>query len=68
MESILGRIRRGERFEHYETVRVAKNGTRIDASLSVSPVKDSFGRIVGAASSERRRVAEQSSLNGERPC
>jgi len=61
MEAILGRIRKGERVEHYETIRVAKNGRRIDVSLSVSPVKDSTGRIIGAAKiardiSERRRA------------
>ena len=49
METILGRIRRGERVEHYETVRVSKSGRRIPVSLSVSPVKDSRGRIIGAA-------------------
>jgi len=64
MESILGRIRLGERVEHYETVRVAKNGRRIDVSLSVSPVKDSAGRIIGAAKiardiRERRRAESE---------
>jgi PAS domain S-box-containing protein len=64
MEAILGRIRRGERVEHYETVRIAKNGRRIDVSLSVSPVKDSTGRIIGAAKiardiSERRRAESE---------
>ncbi len=49
MESILGRIRRGERVEHYETVRLSKTGRKIAVSLSVSPVKDAVGRIVGAA-------------------
>jgi PAS domain S-box-containing protein len=49
MEAILGRIRRGERVDHYETVRVSKEGRKIAVSLSVSPVKDSSGRIVGAA-------------------
>ncbi len=49
MESILGRIRRGERVDHYETVRLSKTGRKIAVSLSVSPVKDAFGRIVGAA-------------------
>ncbi len=49
MESILGRIRRGERVDHYETVRVSKTGRKISVSLSVSPVKDASGRIVGAA-------------------
>ena len=61
MESILERIRRGERVEHYETVRLTRDGQRIDVSLSVSPVKDSAGRIVGAAKiaraiGERRRA------------
>jgi PAS domain S-box-containing protein len=46
---ILPRIRRGERIDHYETVRIAKNGRRIDVSLSVSPVRDEQGRIVGAS-------------------
>ena len=49
MESILGRIRRGERVDHYETIRVAKDGRKVAVSLSVSPVKDASGRIVGAA-------------------
>jgi len=49
MESILGRIRRGERVDHYETVRVSKTGRKISVSLSVSPVKDASGRVVGAA-------------------
>jgi PAS domain S-box-containing protein len=48
-DSILSRIRRGERIEHYETVRLHKDGRRLDVSLSVSPVKDSTGKIVGAA-------------------
>ncbi len=60
MEAILGRIRRGERVAHYETVRVSKTGRKIPVSLSVSPVRDASGRVVGAAKiardiSERRR-------------
>jgi PAS domain S-box-containing protein len=46
---ILGRIRRGERMEHYETVRQHKDGTLVDISLSVSPVMDAGGRVVGAS-------------------
>jgi PAS domain S-box-containing protein len=46
---ILGRIRRGERLEHYETVRVTKSGQRLDISLTISPVRDAHGRIVGAS-------------------
>src|SRR5207237_1366352 len=46
---ILARIRRGERVDHYETVRQRKDGTLINVSLTVSPIKDAGGRIVGAA-------------------
>jgi PAS domain S-box-containing protein len=46
---ILGRLRRGERIDHYETVRRRKDGTLIDISLTVSPIKDAHGKIVGAA-------------------
>ncbi|HKS37446.1 MAG TPA: PAS domain S-box protein [Verrucomicrobiae bacterium] len=45
---ILERLRRGERIEHYETVRRRKNGTLLDVSLSISPVKDSDDKIIGA--------------------
>ena len=41
---ILGRIRRGEPIEHFETVRVTKDGRLIDISLTVSPVRDGAGR------------------------
>jgi PAS domain S-box-containing protein len=46
---ILERIRRGETVEHYETVRCQKNGTRMNISLTVSPLKDGDGRVVGAS-------------------
>jgi two-component system, chemotaxis family, CheB/CheR fusion protein len=46
---ILGRIRRGERMEHYETVRLRKDGSLIDISLSVSPIRDAGGKIIGAS-------------------
>jgi PAS domain S-box-containing protein len=46
---ILDRLRSGERIEHYETIRMAKNGRRLDISLSVSPLRDADGRIVGAS-------------------
>ncbi len=48
-EDILARIARGERVEHYETVRVQKDGTRVDVSLTLSPVKDAEGRVIGAS-------------------
>lgn len=60
---ILDRIRRGERVEHFETQRVRKDGTRVHVSLSVSPIKDASGEIIGAAKiardiTERKRSEE----------
>ncbi len=49
LPTILRRIRSGERIEHYETVRVRKDGKRIHLSISVSPVHDASGQIIGAA-------------------
>ena len=46
---IIARLLKGERVDHYETVRVRKDGTRIDVSLSVSPIRNASGTIVGAA-------------------
>jgi PAS domain S-box-containing protein len=48
-EEILARLRRGERFEHFETVRVTKDGRQLDVSLTISPIKDASGRVVGAS-------------------
>ncbi|HEX7900301.1 MAG TPA: PAS domain S-box protein [Planctomycetota bacterium] len=48
-EMILARLRRGERVLHYETRRRAKDGRILDVSLSVSPIQDRQGRIVGAS-------------------
>ncbi|HXT17622.1 MAG TPA: ATP-binding protein [Gemmatimonadaceae bacterium] len=46
---IVARLSRGERIDHFETVRMRKDGTLIDVSLSVSPIRDDQGNIVGAA-------------------
>ena len=48
-QEILARIRGGERVDHFETVRVTKQGRRLDISLTVSPIRDSAGRIIGAS-------------------
>jgi PAS domain S-box-containing protein len=60
---ILERIRRGERVTPYETVRRRKDGSLIDISLTVSPVRDSAGRVVGASKIARditeRKQAQQ---------
>jgi PAS domain S-box-containing protein len=50
---ILARLRRGESVEHLETVRVRKDGQRIDVSLTISPIRDETGRIVGASKAAR---------------
>jgi PAS domain S-box-containing protein len=47
--SILSRLRSGERLEHFETVRITKDGRRIDVSLTVSPLRDASGRVFGAS-------------------
>ena len=64
---ILDRIRRGERIDHYDTVRRRKDGSLIDISLTISPLKDADGRIIGASKiardiTERKRAQEQQKL------
>jgi PAS domain S-box-containing protein len=56
--AIVKRIISGERVEHFETIRVRKDGTPIDVSLTISPVRDSHGKIVGA-SKIARDITEQ---------
>jgi PAS domain S-box-containing protein len=60
---IIERIKRGESVDHYDTVRLGKDGTRVDVSLTVSPVKNAAGRIVGASKIARditkRKRAEE---------
>src|SRR5215216_2971060 len=56
--AILARLRAGERIEHYETIRVRKDGTQIDISLTVSPIVGPNGQIVGA-SKIARDITEQ---------
>ena len=55
---ILQRVRHGERVDHFDTIRVTKDGRRIAISLTVSPVRDSKGTIVGA-SKVARDVSER---------
>ena len=60
---ILARLCRGERIDHFETQRVTKNGETVDVSLTVSPIRDARGTIVGASKvardiRERRRMEE----------
>jgi PAS domain S-box-containing protein len=65
--AILSRIRSGERVDHYETVRRRKDGSLIDISLTVSPLRDAAGKVIGASKvardiTDRRRAAEQRDL------
>ena len=61
---ILERLHAGDRIDHYETVRQRKDGTLVDISLTVSPLKDRSGRIIGASKiardiSQRKRTERQ---------
>jgi PAS domain S-box-containing protein len=61
---ILEQLKRGERVDHFETIRMHKDGTLLDISLTISPLKDSAGRVVGASKvardiTERKRVQAQ---------
>ena len=67
---ILARVRRGERIDHYETIRLRKDGSLLDISLTISPIKNKNGEIIGASKiarditervqHERRRTAQYS--------
>jgi PAS domain S-box-containing protein len=65
MALILEKIRCGERVDHFETVRLKKSGERVPVSLTVSPIKDAAGRIVGA-SKIARDITERKKLEAER--
>jgi PAS domain S-box-containing protein len=61
---ILKRLRNGERIEHFETIRAAKDGQRLNISLTVSPVRDAHGRITGASKiardvTDRKRIESE---------
>ncbi|MCC6679034.1 MAG: PAS domain S-box protein [Phycisphaerales bacterium] len=57
-DEIIARIHRGERLRSFETVRIAKDGRPVDVSLTVSPVRDSFGEVIGV-SKVLRDIGEQ---------
>ena len=67
---ILSKLRRGERVEHYETVRVRKDGGLLDVTLTVSPIRDAEGKVVGASKilrdvTEQKRAQEKLRENAE---
>ena len=62
--AILDRIRKGEHITHFETVRVRKNGEHLDVSVTVSPIKDGAGKVLGA-STIKRDITDQKLRNEE---
>jgi PAS domain S-box-containing protein len=64
LPGLMARLRRGERIDHYETQRIRKDGTRVRVSLTISPVRNGSGEIVGASAiardtGDRQRLEEQ---------
>ena len=64
---ILGQLKQGKRIEHFETVRLTKDGRRVNLSLTVSPVRDNSGKLIGASKvgrdvTERKRAEETRQL------
>jgi PAS domain S-box-containing protein len=62
--AIIERLKRGERVDHYQTVRVRKDGQKIDISLTISPIRNSLGQIIGASKiardiTEHKRLQEE---------
>ncbi len=64
LRRLLDRVRRGERIQHFETERVRKDGSRFEVSLSVSPIRDARGQVIGSSAiardiTDRKRAQEQ---------
>jgi PAS domain S-box-containing protein len=62
--AILARLRRGERMDHFETVRLTKDGRLIDVSVTISPVRDAHGHVIGV-SKIARDITEQKQIQRE---
>jgi PAS domain S-box-containing protein len=69
-DEILRKLAAGQRLEHYETTRVTKAGKRIEVSLTISPIKDSGGRVIGSSKIARditaRKQMERSLIQSEK--
>jgi PAS domain S-box-containing protein len=64
-DEVLARLRRGERIDHFETVRITKDRRLLDVSITVSPIRDATGRVVGA-SKIGRDITERKEVERER--
>jgi PAS domain S-box-containing protein len=68
-QTILARLSRGERIDHFDTIRVRKDGTKLDISLTISPLRDSTNKIIGASKIARdvthRKQAEKALRESE---
>ena len=67
-DEILARLRRGDYIEHYETIRLTKDGRLLEVSLSISPIRDASGRIIGASKIVRDISARQAGGGGAGRC
>src|SRR5258708_6483080 len=69
-EEILSCLKQGERFEHFETVRTTKEGRQLHVSLTISPIKDANGRVIGASKIARditdRKLSEEALKEGQK--
>jgi PAS domain S-box-containing protein len=65
-DAILARIRAGSRIGHFETERIAKGGRRVDVSLTISPIHDERGRVVGASKVARDITLEKRAREAQR--
>jgi PAS domain S-box-containing protein len=70
---ILARLRAGERIEHFDTIRVTKTGSRVNVSLTVSPIRDATGKVVGYSKiardiTGRKRAEQELAEANERLC
>ncbi|HWB60982.1 MAG TPA: ATP-binding protein [Chthoniobacteraceae bacterium] len=60
---ILERLRRGERVDHFETIRVRKDGSLLNVSLTISPIKNSAGEVIGASKIARDITAQKKAMD-----
>lgn len=64
-DTILAQLRQGKRIDHFETTRITKDGTSIDVSITISPIKDTEGKIIGA-SKIARDITQQKNIQRQK--